>query len=381
MARIVTVYRDSSAPFVPVDMSLIRWLKMSEALARLGHRVDIATGEPELRERPAAMAPRLRRVSLDRIRWDEYDMVKTLFHLGFETLERRGGLTHSFLVSKLGSVVGSGDVPGVYFEGARRQRLFEIQQRIAERGAAVALLTKPSADLWRASHGDANRILLVPGATEASVQEPGPDPYPDRGGYRRCVYSGNIYDASSQSGAHRTLVSKLNALGAILSSRRTRLYVAGAGDASGLDPECVTHLGAVPYARSWDYLWHADVGLVLAFGQDKNHNESTKIYYYLRTGLPVVCEEHYPNQNLIAAARLGRTAPNGDTGAIAACIEDCLRENWDRDFARELMIREHTWDRRARIYGDLLSEAGFGQPVSGTDSHNVRESSPSGDTD
>lgn len=46
MARIVTVYEDGRRPFVPTDMSYVRWYKISAALAALGHEVDIATREP-----------------------------------------------------------------------------------------------------------------------------------------------------------------------------------------------------------------------------------------------------------------------------------------------------------------------------------------------
>jgi len=46
MAKIVTVYNARHRRFEPADMSYIRWLKVSEALARCGHQVDIATNEP-----------------------------------------------------------------------------------------------------------------------------------------------------------------------------------------------------------------------------------------------------------------------------------------------------------------------------------------------
>ncbi len=46
MARIVTIYdTNHKYGFDLVDMSYIRWVKISEALARLGHQVDIATNE------------------------------------------------------------------------------------------------------------------------------------------------------------------------------------------------------------------------------------------------------------------------------------------------------------------------------------------------
>jgi len=54
-------------------------------------------------------------------------------------------------------------------------------------------------------------------------------------------------------------------------------------------------MGAVSYERSWDYLHHADVGVLVAAGPFMHNNESTKIYHYLRVGLPVVSEAGFPN--------------------------------------------------------------------------------------
>ena len=133
MARIVTVYRDSRGEFTPVEMGAIRWLKISEALARRGHSVDMAMSEtlsPELEHKIAASGLPLRRVPLRDVRWEEYDVVKTLFDLGFQTLERYGGASHPFIISKLGSVVDAHDREGIYFYGAYREELFATQERI-----------------------------------------------------------------------------------------------------------------------------------------------------------------------------------------------------------------------------------------------------------
>src|SRR5512145_135645 len=117
MARIVTVYSTERTAAQLNDMANIRWHMISAALARRGHQVDLATAEYKWRlRRPiVAMDERLRRVPLSRVRWSDYDVVKTLFHRGFETLERFGGARHPFIISKLGSVVGAADRPGIYF--------------------------------------------------------------------------------------------------------------------------------------------------------------------------------------------------------------------------------------------------------------------------
>jgi len=164
MARIVTVYRPERAKFVPVDMSLVRWLKISEALASAGHEVDIASNEPGLaRWLPVGMGERLRRVPLARVRWDRYDVVKTLFHMGFETLERYGGDRHPFIIAKLGSVVGDHDQSGVYFYGEERRQLFDVQRRIAVKARYVTVLSEPSRALWRACHDtevESSRVVV-----------------------------------------------------------------------------------------------------------------------------------------------------------------------------------------------------------------------------
>ena len=356
MARIVTVYTDVKQAFVPVDMSYIRWLKMSEALSRLGHTVDIATHEPGLRSRfPRTLAPGLRRVPLRRVRWDEYDVVKTLFHRGFTTLERFGGAHHPFILAKLGSVVSDVDREGVFFYGEERARLFAVQERIAKRARYVTILTEESRGLWRHHHGHRGRELLVPGGVDAVLPPPGPSPYAP--GSPVCVFAGNFYDHWSQPEAHRVVVDKLNRLGAALSRRDVRLHVVGRGDAGALDSSVVTAHGPVPYERSWDFLRHADVGVVLVFGPGRNQNESSRIYHYLRVGLPTVCEAGYPNEGLVTDLGLGFLVENGATEALADAVARAADRTWDRQAAERKIIADHSWDARARIYEPILRGA------------------------
>src|SRR6185437_11837680 len=143
MARIVTVFANAREPWELRDMGHIRWLKISEALARLGHDVDIATNEPRWKSDPSpvSMGPRLRRVPLERVEWRSYGVVKTLFHRGFETLEQYGGARHPFLIAKLGSVVDKQDRPGIYFFGKTREHLFAIQRKIHGAARYVTVLS------------------------------------------------------------------------------------------------------------------------------------------------------------------------------------------------------------------------------------------------
>lgn len=356
MARVVTVYNAWLRRFQPSDMSYIRWLKISEALARRGHQVDIATREPGwwLRRSPLQVSNNLRRVPIARIRWDDYDMVKTLFHVGYETLETYGGGEHPFIVSKLGSVVADRDMEGVFFHGTIRERLYATQEKIHRASRYVTVLSQPAQALWRSCFGGDHNVLLVPGGVDADIPPPSRDPFPkQRTG--RCLFAGNVYTRRSQPEANRTLVSKLNALGRLLGDRGIRLYMLGSGDLRRLDRRYVTHLGSASYRDSWDYLYAADVGVVVSAGIHHN-NESSKIYHYLRAGLPVVSEAGFPNDNVVGDARLGYVVDNGDLETMARRIEEALQTDWDRGFAVEHILQNHTWDKRVETYDTLLKK-------------------------
>lgn len=357
MARIVTVYRmwHGYRRFKLVDMSHIRWLKVSEELARLGHQVDIATVEPRwfARRAPLVMAPNLRRVPLTGVRWDDYDVVKTLFGKGFETLEHYGGDRHPFIISKLGSVVGPHDMEGIYFYGEQRKQRYAMQERIHRRSRFVTVLSEPARQLWAECFGSDERVLLVPGAADREIPPPGHDPYP-RDGKLRCVFAGTIYGQQSQPEANRTLVEKLNQLGKQLGTGGARLYMLGGGDVRRLDRAHVTYLGWTPYHRSWDYFYHADVGVVVSAGPFMHNNESTKIYHYLRAGLPVVSESGFPNDHVVHESRCGMVVESGDMRAMADAILTADRATWDRAYAIRYILENHTWDKRVAVYDQLL---------------------------
>lgn len=359
MARIVTVYNDWKKPFVPIEMGYIRWLKISEALARLGHQVDMATNETAWDETPAHdasaihLTPNLRRIPLASVRWNDYAVVKTLFHAGFDTLETYGGTTHPFVISKLGSVIGPAEMPGIYFYGAIRERLYATQQKISQTSRYVTLLSKPAKELWESCFGRKENILLVPGAVDSFVPPPAKDPFPP-GEQRRCLFAGNVYFTHAQPEANVVLVDKLNRLGKLLMRRDICLYMLGTGDVSGLDRNCVSYLGAVPYEQTWDYLHCAHVGLVVSAGTHMHNNESTKIYHYLRVGLPVVSEAGFPNDNVVEEARLGFVVENGNLELMAEKIAEAAGKSWEREQAIRYILNHHTWEKRVEVYDQLI---------------------------
>jgi hypothetical protein len=364
MARIVVVYNTERFRVAePVDMARIQLIEMASALARLGHHVDIATAEIPLQlgRGPVEMTERLRRVALSRVRWEEYDAVETNFHQGWETLSQFGGAAHPFIIAKLGSVVGPRDMPGIYYYGRDRERMFDIQSQIHAGARYVTLLSKPAQDLWTQSFGPRDGHLLVPGAAATNIPGRGPDPYPARAdGVARVLFSGNIYN-KSQPEANRVLVAKLNELGELLAPR-ARLFFAGPGDTRAVNSRFVTNLGVVPYVDSWQHMFHADVGIVVSAGAFMHNNESTKIYHYLRAGLPTVSESGFPNDHVVTESGLGFVVPSDDMKQLAARVLEAVETPWDRDCAIGYILASHTWEARVRVYDDVLRRY-FAAPV------------------
>ena len=348
--RIATVYkRDLFPNFAPAKMSTIRWLRMSEGLAALGHRVDMIMNGNGLGH---TTKPNLRTVPFADVDWNRYDVVKTLFHSGFESLYEEGGGNHPFIISKLGSVVGNhDDTAGVYFFNHEREHLYRIQELIRERSRYVTLLTKPSRRLWEDMFGSTDNLLHVPTGVDREVPAVNDNPYK-----QFCepivVYAGNLY-GESQPEMNVVWQDRLNRLGSLLRERGIRLCFIGTGRVDRLDRTAVTVMREVDNREFWDYQRFANVGLVLAQGPTQ-HNESSKLYYYLRSGLPVVSEEPVPNNFLIHTTGMGHVADYGHDRLIVDMVESAIYREWPRREGIEYVVKNHSWDRRVETYAEVI---------------------------
>jgi len=350
--RIATVYRkDLLDNFFPSDMSLVRWLKISESLADIGFNVDmIVNAKSGLIQK----APNLRYIPYCRVDWSQYDIIKTLFHEGFESLCSEGQDNHPFIISKLGSVVGNHDgTEGVHFFNEEREELFETQKKIDQKAKYITILTEPSKRLWEREFGEKTNILFVPTGVDREIPPPGRNPYGDLR-QKIAVYIGNFY-VDTQRDINLLWQHRLNVLGSLLKKSGIRLYLVGPGNVSQLDPNSVVYLGPIDNSRIWDYQYFADVGIALAQGKVQ-HNESSKIYYYLRTGLPVVSKGPIPNNYLIKETNLGLNADYADDQVMAEMIEEAVHKKWHKKDAINYILSHHTWHKRAEAYERLIEK-------------------------
>src|SRR6202035_1980493 len=102
------------------------------------------------------------------------------------------------------------------------------------------------------------------------------------------------------------------------------------------------HVGRIEASEYWNWQRHANVGLVLAQGPIQD-NESSKIYYYLRTGLPVVCERGVPNSWLLEQTANGAVVDYCD---ILGMVEAAIRFTKSPPELNGLvkhMVEKHSW--------------------------------------
>ena len=350
--RIATVYkRDVFSRFTPAKMSTIRWLRMSEGLAALGHQVDMVMNGNGLGH---SATPNLRSVPFADVDWNRYDIIKTLFHSGFESLSEEGGADHPFIISKLGSVVGNhDDTDGVYFFNHEREHLFRIQEQISERSRYVTLLTAESRRLWEELYGPTDNLLHVPTGVDREVPAASGNPYaqfPEP----VVVYAGNIY-GETQPEMNVVWQDRLNRIGHLLRKKGIRLCFIGTGRVDRIDRSAVTVMKEVDNREVWDYQRFASVGLVLAQGRTQ-HNESSKLYYYLRSGLPVVSEAPVPNNFLIPATGMGYVADYSDDRMLVDMVESAIGRDWPRKEAIQYVVTHHSWDQRVATYNEVIRE-------------------------
>ncbi|HYA35922.1 MAG TPA: hypothetical protein VEF03_09885, partial [Candidatus Binataceae bacterium] len=232
--RIACVYIRYHCPdFAITDMANMRFVRMAQALARAGHEVDIVLNRLQ---KPQMVETRLRETPFRFVKWSDYDVIKTSFHVGFESLLIEGGGDHPFIVSKLGSVVGATQTDGVHFYGSVRERLFRIQDEIAHRSRVVTVLTRESAKLWEREHRTSRaHLMVVPTGVDAEVPQPRENPY--RAIRIDCpvaIFAGNLYSRQHQPEVNAIWQDRLSQIGRLLRRKGMQLVAMGSGDTNRL---------------------------------------------------------------------------------------------------------------------------------------------------
>lgn len=274
-----------------------------------------------------------------------YDVVKTCYHFSVKLIGKYRGP----LVARIVRVVDE-ELPER--DAAMRGILLECQDLIRKRASALIVNNIENEERWRRRYGGDLHIAKIPNGCPAVIPPVRSSPYGADGA--AVLFLGSL--------AAPRMVELLNELACrlrercrihLVGSNKTRLY--GGGRQCELNPLIVDH-GELPEEEVWDYVRHAQAGVALAAGPHVFDNDISKIYTYLRGGLPVLSEEQIANNHLVTRTRFGSIFNYGDTADMAEKAAALLDRPplQLRHSAMEFMAREHSWEQRVDALLDLL---------------------------
>ncbi|MFH0994216.1 MAG: hypothetical protein V1844_01770 [Pseudomonadota bacterium] len=333
-------HKDPLAP--PSSIDLIRLRAISSGLIRKGIETEVLApvNHDGVMEGSIPVRP------LHHIVKGHYDIIKTCYHFSIELIQDYKGP----IVSRIVRVV-DGRLPER--DEKWRERLIRCQERISQRASVIILNNVENKRRWQLFHGQALPVVLVPTGCPLQIPPPRKNPFDEK--ERTILFLGSIA-APRMITIMNTLVARLEHSARIHVVGLNKAHWYGAGEGGDIHPSIVQH-GEVLEEDIWDYIYHADMGLALATGPHAFDNDLSKIYNYLRGGLPVLSEAPVVNNDLIQQTGLGRIFRFDDMAdliANAISLLDNPPTPERRNAVMAFMSTEHSWERRVAVYEHLF---------------------------
>jgi hypothetical protein len=330
-------------PFVPpTGIDLIRLRAIAGGLRRTGVDAEIIAPaasegllDPDIPVLPLAALADGRK----------YDLIKTCYHFSIGLI----GTYRGPLVARIVRVVDE-ELPER--DASNRQVLLDCQSLIQKRAKALIVNNVENEQRWFQLYGDNITVAKIPNGCPIHLPAVRSNPYGTDSA--PVLFLGSL--------AAPRMVELLNELAWRL-RERCRIHFVGSNKAhlyGGIKPHQLNSMivdhGELPEEEVWDYVRHARMGIAPAAGPHPFDNDISKIYTYLRGGLPVLAEERIANNHLIARTHLGSTFAYGNATDMAAKAVDLLERPPIRckEFAMALMAREHCWEQRVTVLLDLF---------------------------
>ncbi len=333
--RIGIVYPVATDPFKALPaMNVIRWWAIAKGFLKLGYQVDlIASNDCPAKD----ISSGLRVMNIKDVRWPDYDILKTCYQPAISLTP-----DHPFIISRIAHFMSEG-------EPKRFKRWFaeyEPYQELINKKAALISFTNPGyIERWRRRFPNSGAIpVIVPTGSPEEIPVVSRDPFPPG---KRVLYVCNI--------TSHHFVIKINEIARRLQRHNIKVYFIGMLNFGVVDIETelspvIENLGVINSDDIWPYIHHADVGLSFACTQNDYENESSKIYYYLRAGLPVVAEEHLPNAHVVTDSGGGEVFQYYDFDDLEDKILKTIETPPQRQRIAGYMLANHTWSKRVAVY-------------------------------
>ena len=113
----------------------------------------------------------------------------------------------------------------------------------------------------------------------------------------------------------------------------------------------------MPENEVWNYIQHADIGLALATGPHAFDNDVSKIFNYLRGGLPVLTEDPILTNKLVKQTGLGKIFMYGNVDDLISNALELLdnpMKQKKKEAVMKFMIEHHSWEKRVKDYALFL---------------------------
>jgi len=278
---------------------------------------------------------------------NSYDLVKTSYHPSIMLLGAYRGPVVARIVRVVDERLPERDEPF-------RDHLLACQSLMARRATVIALNNAENEVRWRHRYGPEPPIVLVPTGCPAELPKSRGNPY--RKSENVVLFLGSL--------AAPRMVRMINEAALRLQGLAT-VHLVGRNKACmyGGDPECsldrrVIDHGELCEQDVWDFIRHANIGLAFATGPLPFDNDVSKIFNYLRGGLPVLSEEPIVNNALIQETGFGQIFPHGDVDRLVQSAVDLLEHPpiEKREAVMQHMATEHSWDRRVGTYLELFKK-------------------------
>jgi glycosyltransferase involved in cell wall biosynthesis len=333
-------------PFLPPSsIDLVRLRALATGLTGQGIPVEIVAPveedgriEPMIPVRPLSVLSRP----------GYYDLVKTSYHFSVPLVEEYQGP----LVSRIVRVV---DQRLPERDDLWRHELLGCQDLIRRRARVLVLNNRENRERWRRLYGPKPPIVIIPNGCTDTLPAIGTNPY-DKD-ERVILFLGSV--------AAVRMVTMLNKAAHRLAGK-ARVHFVGLNKAaiyggdrnSAIDTRVVNH-GAIPEEGTWSYIRYAQAGLALATGPHPFDNDISKIFSYLRGGLPVISEEPILQNALVKRFGFGKTFAYNDLDDLVSkwlALLENPPEQAEKEAVMRFMARKHSWSRRVDKYIELFRQ-------------------------
>ncbi|MGC8906002.1 MAG: hypothetical protein ACP5M0_00995 [Desulfomonilaceae bacterium] len=336
----IVFHRDPTG--APSGIDLVRLRAMTRGLLARGVAAEVVAPvkEPSVIDGDIPVAP-LEALGMS----GRYTVVKTCYHQSIKLVQDYAGP----VVSRIVRVVDE-ELP--HRDEALRRELLACQALIHERAHGIIFNNTLNVERWRRFYGGPRDAEIIPTGCPSSIPRNAANPF--RGGKPAALFLGSL--------AAPRMAHVLNYLAQelkdecevhVIGANKTALY--GAEKELPLHESIVRH-GELPEPDIWKYIEHASVGLALATGPHAFDNDLSKMFHYLRGGLPVLSEDTVYTNYLLQETSYGEIAPFDNLDALRQGLRKLLRNPppGPKEAVMEYMARRHSWEERVERLLSLL---------------------------